>query len=221
MFKHSASGREAYLRMKWGRNDSAEWVAILGDDVSETTENPKGNLMVRFDTYNQRLEGNDPNSTLLPGVYGFNLHFDKTEGNLYDKPLVISNPFPDGSIFYRWARAQSPISNASSTRLNPHLVYVALVKKEILTSKSEEIGFKAFLWETKDDVDSLQLFPSEADWGKATFHPYTVPETPWAGLALLGTVGAAALATRKMSRRSFLLAQPNTYASSHMGVRVL
>jgi len=204
-FKIGVAGREAYLRMNWGKKGSTEWVAFLGDDVSETAEKPRGRLMVNFDTYNQRLEGKDPNNNLLPGDYGFDLNFDG-QGKVFDKPISLNYPLPDGSIFYTSARAPSPISNATGARRNPHLLYCAIIKKEVLTSEYEEIGIQPFLWESKDTY-WLMMFPSEADFGNMTFRSFPVPEIPYLKEAAAFSALLAAnyaVARSKMSRRAFI-----------------
>jgi hypothetical protein len=164
--------------------------------------------MMTFDTYNKRFEVNDPKMITLPGRYGLGLAFDTPGGNLYDYPLTVSSPFPTGTVSYTWTKAPSPISNASGPRFSPHTIFGILIKKEILTSKYEEIGFDAYLWYSVDNIDDiidpLGLLTSAADFAKFSFKSYPVPETPWPEIALIGTVGASAVVARRMSRRSFL-----------------
>lgn len=206
-FEYAPHGREAYLRAMWGKKDSTDWTAFLIDFVGNTSGKPNCSILMIFDTYNQRLEGNDPNMAKFPGVHNVNLDFDVPGGTLYDDP-VLSGGFPENTTSFTWARAPSPLSNASGARLKSHTLLGILIKREALTSKSEDIGVRALLWNDVHNLDELDdplgLLSPDTDWAKLSFKSYPVPEIPWPEIALIGTVGASAMVARKMSRRSFL-----------------
>jgi hypothetical protein len=183
-------------------------LAVLVDAVTDTAEKPNGHIGFGFDTQNKRYDVKDPTKHGTPGYYSTYVGFTPPGGSLRDRWLTDpSSPgidFPPGKIHFTWSHGPSPIPNDDETRLKPHVLYYFMFSKQLLTNKYDEIGFRTDLYQT-GEIFTPMVIPNMTGHAKMSFSPIPIPELPWPAIALGCTVGAAALATRKMSRRQLLL----------------
>jgi hypothetical protein len=201
-FMPHTSQKYGFFRLLDSEHPNFPNLAILVDSVTDTSEKPFSEVSLGFDTYNMRYQIKDPGVPGTPGYYSAFIAF-RSSGNpvLYDawagNPLAPGHPFPSGKIRYTWARGSSPIPGNDENRLKDHFLEAIMIDKKLLTEKANEIGFRMTLHQTSSN--DLEFSP-----GKLVFSGIPVPEIPWPALALGGTVGVAALATRKMSRRQLI-----------------
>jgi len=207
-FPGNRPDRQAYMRVKESRHEKFPNLSVLVDAVTDTTEEPFGDVSFVFDTENMRYKVKDPAVPNTSGVYSLDVSFEARGGPLVNiwanKSYAPGHPFPSSEFCYKWSRGPSPIPGSDEARLEPHVLYGFLFSKEFLTRKYKEIGLSVWVTESNKPFSRLMYPASELDYVKTSFSGIPIPEFPWPTLVLAGGTVAAALATRRFTRREVL-----------------
>jgi hypothetical protein len=200
--------RRAYLRVKESRHEKFPNFSVLVDAVTDTAEKPfTSSAAFAFDTENIRY--NNLNNLTKPnnGVYVLCVFF-KTRGgppvNIWAKD---PQAFPSSEFCHKWSRGPSPIPGSDEARLKPHVLYGFLFSMNRLTNNYENsnIGLHLGVMESESILPPLSYSNSiYANFRKTSFSGIPIPEFPWPTLVLAGGTVAAALATRRFTRREVL-----------------